>query len=78
MEDKNADEIPQVEPDMEPASEAIHRSSTVSTLHHNQFNDSFLSRYGVLLRREITPSVYLANFVPGVGLSFIDRRILGK
>lgn len=24
---------------------AIHRTSTVSTLHHNQFDDNFVSRY---------------------------------
>ncbi|KAJ5117931.1 hypothetical protein N7448_004418 [Penicillium atrosanguineum] len=52
MEDKYIDEIPQSQPDVEPASEAIHRSSTVSTLHHNQFNDSFLSRCRSFFQRQ--------------------------
>ncbi|KAJ6006825.1 hypothetical protein N7451_004769 [Penicillium sp. IBT 35674x] len=44
MESNDVEEVPKEQPLVDPSSQRIHRSSTVSTLHHNEFNDSFLSR----------------------------------
>ncbi|KAJ5081078.1 hypothetical protein N7456_013316 [Penicillium angulare] len=44
--------VPRAEPEVEPSPRSIYRSSTVSTLHHNEFNDSFRARVGSFFRRE--------------------------
>ncbi|KAJ5887201.1 hypothetical protein N7504_011248 [Penicillium tannophilum] len=52
MESNDVEEVPKEQPLVDPSSPPIHRSSTVSTLHHNQFNDSFLSRVRSFFKRD--------------------------
>ncbi|KAJ5937595.1 hypothetical protein N7454_003937 [Penicillium verhagenii] len=52
MENNNDQEIPRTQPVGDLPPQAVHRTSTVSTLHHNQFDDSFVSRVRSFFRRE--------------------------
>ena len=54
MEDQPAT-IPPTQPIRE--GEQLQRSSTASTLHHNEFNDSFLSRYAqIAFLQQLSPN----------------------